>query len=340
MSGTSADGLDMAYCEFKRTSNKWNYRLEQAITIPYSSDWQNLLNNLINASGIELVKVHVELGKFIGKQVKQFIETYKLKVDFIASHGHTVFHQPQHHITYQIGSGAHIQAIVQKPVVCDFRMQDVALGGQGAPLVPVGDALLFSEYEYCLNIGGIANVSFEKNSQRVAHDICPANIVLNYLASRKGLPYDANGTLAQQGKPIPEILTQLNAIPFYKQSPPKSLGKEWVETFILPILSKNYSIEDLSATFCEHIAQQVAQSCPQKGKMLVTGGGAYHLYLIEKIRQYAHWLEIIIPEKKIIDFKEALIFAFLGVLSARKEKNCWSSVTGAQRDSCSGVWYY
>jgi len=339
MSGTSTDGLDICFASFWWEENSWKYQIIEAVTIPYPDDWQEKLKNLTTLSGLALAQTNVDLGLYMGQCIDAFMNEHQIKPDFIASHGHTVFHQPEKKLTVQIGSGAHIRAITQLPVVCDFRVGDVALGGQGAPLVPIGDALLFTDYLYCLNLGGIANISFDVNGKRIAYDICPANIVLNELSGRKGKPYDEFGELARSGKIIASLLEQLNNLAFYAGKPPKSLGREWIEKNIFPLLSENLQVEDLSATFCEHIALQISTNCKQSGKMLVTGGGTYHQFLIERIQFHLPKITLVIPEKKIIDFKEALIFGFLGVLSARKETNCLSSVTGAISDSCCGVWY-
>lgn len=256
----------------------------------------------------------------------------------IASHGHTVFHRPDEGYTLQIGDGKEIAKIAGVVTVNDFRSLDVSIGGQGAPLVPVGDKLLFPEFPVCLNIGGIANVSFDRNEKRIAFDICPANQVLDFLAKKNGMAYDANGDMARAGHVDKELLQALNALPYYKLAPPKSLGREWVESVIMPIMKLNEaSVNDLLATFTEHIAEQISRSVAElpSSRLLVTGGGAFNKYLIGRLIMHTHH-QVVIPESDLISFKEALVFALLGLLRWHGETNVFCSVTGARSDSCSG----
>ncbi len=373
MSGTSLDGLDIAYCQFERIEERWNYQILQAETIPYSSEWKNRLLHIDKRSAGDLALADSELGHLMGQMTREFIDRHLIKPEFIASHGQTIFHSPGERWTTQIGKGAAIAAETGMPVVCDFRSTDVALGGQGAPLVPIGDRLLFAEYNYCLNLGGFTNISYEKDDRRIAYDICPANIVLNTLASQAGKQFDNNGDLARSGTLIPELLESLNNLPFYRQPPPKSLGKEWVESYINPLLDPIIRhpasgirhpvsgirhpasgirhqasdiadpvsrIPDLLYTFVEHIAIQVGKSTGinRVDKLLITGGGALNQFLIERIR-YHTIPQVFLPDLQTIQFKEALIFAFLGLLRWRDEVNCLSSVTGASRDNIGGAIY-
>jgi len=340
MSGTSLDGLDLAAVEFRLKDGNWSFKLKDATTIPYPKNWEDALKGAPELSGEAMTELDVKYGKYIGNQVSRFLRKTDFSPDLIASHGHTVFHQPEKGLTLQIGSGAEIANQTRILAVADFRTQDVALKGQGAPLVPVGDRLLFSEYDYCLNLGGFANISFELESERVAFDICPANIVLNALAQRKGFDCDWGGELGKKGELIYQLLDRLNALQFYKNNGPKSLGREWVETIFLPEINKgNHSESDILCTVYEHIAQQVANSVSVSGKMLVTGGGAYNSFLIDRIRAHTK-TELVIPDKQIVEFKEAIVFAFLGVLRLLEIPNCLSSVTGAKNDHCSGVIFY
>lgn len=342
MSGTSLDGLDMAYCTFELTNGQWQYRCSAANTIPYPNVLLEKLKIATSMSGEALMLLDVELGQWYGECVLDFIKEHSLNADFIASHGHTIFHQPKRKFTLQIGSGAQLKAITGLPVVNNFRAMDVALGGQGAPLVPIGDRLLFSEYSMCLNLGGITNISFIEDSKSVAFDIAPCNMVLNHLANKAGYNYDDDGKLAQQGEVNKELLKALNQWKYYEKSHPKSLGYEDVRDHIFPVIDKEeYPIEDALATFCEHLAQQIASSTTgHKGKLLATGGGAFNSYLIDRIRHYLpDVVDLIIPENNLISYKEAIVFGFLGVLRMRNEVNCLSSVTGAISDSSSGVIY-
>jgi anhydro-N-acetylmuramic acid kinase len=341
MSGTSLDGVDIAFCTFNSEDGKWNYSIRNAETIPYPEEWRIRLANLENKSALEFVKTDADYGHFLGRTAKAFHLEHNLKPDFIASHGHTIFHQPALNFTSQIGKGSAIAAETGIPVVCDFRSTDVALGGQGAPLVPVGDKLLFGEYTYCLNLGGFANISYTESGKRIAFDICPANIVLNYLASFLHKDYDENGMLARHGILHQPLLDELNGLEFYRREPPKSLGKEWVLSEVHPLLEK-YSIpvEDKLRTFVEHIVQQVSETVKSDVSftLLLTGGGACNDFLAERIREKTS-VNVVIPDPLTLNFKEALIFAFLGVLRWREEVNCLKSVTGARCDNSGGAIY-
>ncbi|HET6990922.1 MAG TPA: anhydro-N-acetylmuramic acid kinase [Bacteroidia bacterium] len=345
MSGTSLDGLDICLVRFADGADHWKYEIEFAETVPYPGEW---IEKLIHAektspkgqAGTELMKLHSEYGKYLGECVASFLKKNKTeKPLFVASHGHTIFHQPQIGYTFQLGSGVALTSACGIPVVCDFRTLDVALGGQGAPLVPVGDALLFKQYDYCLNLGGFANISFDQGGKRIAYDICAVNYVLNRLAKRLGKNYDENGDLSASGKIIPEILEKLNALPYYKKSAPKSIGREWVEESIFPLLSENHKTEDLLATFTGHAAEQISKVISANGNLLVTGGGAHNLFFIEQLKKKCT-AEIIIPDSKTIDFKEALIFGFLGLLRWNNQINTLASVTGARQDSSGGRIFY
>ncbi|MDP1621555.1 MAG: anhydro-N-acetylmuramic acid kinase [Bacteroidales bacterium] len=342
MSGTSLDGLDIAFCEFSDEGNHWTYKIHCAETVPYADHWKDKLSILESGSAFDFVKTDTGFGHLLGSLTRDFINRNNVVPDFIASHGHTIFHQPEKGITSQIGSGSAIAAETGLNVICDFRSLDVALGGQGAPLVPIGDELLFTEYDFCLNIGGFANISSQKDGNRIAYDICPANIVMNHLASMAGSLYDHDGLMAASGTANINLLNSLNALPFYTQPPPKSLGKEWVTEHIQPLLSvSDLTIPDLLSTYCEHIAIQVSHASgnDKNTKMLVTGGGTFNKFLMQRIRHHSV-PEIIIPDANTINFKEALIFAFLGVLRRRNEPNCLQSVTGATKDSSGGAIYF
>jgi anhydro-N-acetylmuramic acid kinase len=338
MSGTSLDGIDIAYCDISFNKGLWKYNIGHAETIPYPKQWKIRLEKLEKSNALEFVQTDVQYGHYLGKHVHTFIKKYTLKPNFVSSHGHTIFHQPNNSLSTQIGNGAAISAECNLPVVCDFRSKDIALGGQGAPLVPIGDALLFPENAYCLNLGGFANISFDKNGKRLAFDICPVNIVLNLLSNKLGKKYDENGNLARKGKINEILLKKLNQLPYYKQKPPKSLGREWVMTTVAPLLQKSGKNPfDLLRTYTEHAAMQIA-SVSKSNSLFVTGGGAYNGFLADRI-QYYSGKKISVPDKKTLEFKEALIFAFLGVLRWRNEVNCLSSVTGVKYDHVGGCVY-
>lgn len=337
MSGTSLDGLDLAQVFFQLENGRWIYEFGACETLPYSDEWRERLASAIVLSEEPLELLDKKYTTYLALQIQEFIDRHKLKdLDAIASHGHTVFHRPDEGITKQIGNRAELAKLLRQTVVCDFRVQDVALGGQGAPLVPIGDRLLFGEYDYCINLGGFANLSFEKQGERIAFDICPVNICLNPLAQKLGLAFDNQGAIARSGNLIPELLKELEDLPFYQEAPPKSLGLEWVRENIDPILVR-YSnrTEDILHTFTEHIALQIANSLHEGARVLFTGGGSFNTYLIERIGQHQNILTQRASDR-LINFKEALIFALLGVLKLRDEVNCLRSVTGASRDHSSG----
>ncbi|MDR1348039.1 MAG: anhydro-N-acetylmuramic acid kinase [Prevotellaceae bacterium] len=341
MSGTSLDGLDLALCHFVKAL-KWNYKVVAAATVEYPEDLRAKLDESIELSAYEFVKLDVDLGKFIGEKINDFLATQSIKPDFIASHGHTTFHQPQNGFTSQIGNGAAIAANTGITTICDFRTTDVALCGQGAPLVPIGDELLFDQYDACLNLGGISNISFRMHGIRTAFDISPCNMALNYLANKMNMPYDNNGENARKGNINAGLLNMLDNIDFYKKTGAKSLGKEWFDTVFQPCVdSAEISIYDKLRTVTEHIASQIETVLDKQSieTVLVTGGGARNVFLIECLSA-AKNRKIIIPDSQTIDFKEAIIFAFLGVLRMRGEANCLRAVTGAKTDSCGGCIYW
>lgn len=341
MSGTSLDGVDIACCSLREENGHWEYSIVRAETIPYPVEWKIRLQQLPQADAMELAHSHAAYGHYLGKLVRDFLTRHNLEVDLVASHGHTIFHQPQHGFTCQIGDGAAIAAICRLPVIADFRSLDVALGGQGAPLVPLGDRLLFGEYERCLNIGGFANISFENEGHRLAYDICPANIILNYLSEKLGHPYDRDGLLAASGQVDKNLLQQLNQIEYYRLPPPKSLGREWVESSILPLLNNTgVSVCDALRTATEHIASQLAKAIGTKQgqQVLVTGGGAFNAFMLQRLVALTTTF-LVIPEPLLVNFKEALVFALLGVLRFRGESNCLADVTGASENASGGAFF-
>jgi anhydro-N-acetylmuramic acid kinase len=342
MSGTSLDGVDLAHIQFNVKNNKWTFEIIESKTIAYNPSWINSLKSAVDYSKEQLEKLNQDYTKLLASIIANFIEKHKIStLDAVCSHGHTILHQPQNGFTLQIGNLPEIASLIHQTVVCDFRVQDVQLGGQGAPLVPIGDRILFPEYDYCMNLGGFSNVSFEQNKQRIAFDISPVNTVLNFYANQLGFDYDDKGTISRTGKIDTNLLQELNALDFYQQKYPKSLGFEFVKETVLPLIeSSEITIEDKLYTFTEHVALQIALALPnKKGSLYITGGGAYNDFLIERIQSYLPEMKIIIPSAKILEFKEALIFALLGVLKLRGEINVLSSVTGANNDHSSGVVY-
>lgn len=342
MSGTSVDGIDFALAKFTKEEH-WKFQIINAETAPYSKEWQQKLRGAVDFSPEELAQLDDEYTEYLAAATTDFLDGQKTQyIDAIASHGHTILHRPENGITYQIGNKKELAQRTGKLVLCDFRVQDVKLGGQGAPLVPIGDALLFDNYDACVNIGGFANISYEENCERIAYDICPTNVVLNFYAEKLGLNYDKNGKIAREGNINAALLKKLNVLPFYKAKPPKSLGLEWVKQHVFPLIEDaNLNPQIIIATFTEHMAVQIGKiltGCSTKKtdlKVMITGGGAYNIYLIERLKAVTG-IEIITPEPEIVEFKEALIFAFMGVLRLRNTVNVLKSVTGAREDHCSG----
>lgn len=340
MSGTSLDGVDLVYVKLQK-KEQWQYKILEAQTVAYTKYWKNKLLHAIRLSKSSLTTLDNDYTVYLASIIKDFINTREItELDFICSHGHTIFHEPEKGLTYQIGNQSQLADLLEYTVICDFRIADVQLGGQGAPLVPIGDALLFPTYSYCLNLGGFANISYATNDSHVAFDICAVNTVLNYYAEQLQLPYDDGGAIARTGNVHEPLLAELNQLAFYKSTPPKSLGIEWVVKTIFPIIkSYDLPIKDILRTYVVHIAFQISQVINEGGKTLVTGGGAYHKLLIEELEALTS-TTIIVPEKQLVEYKEALIFGLLGVLKVRNEVNCLKSVTGASKNHSSGEIYH
>lgn len=340
MSGTSLDGIDIAYVRINNHLYK-DFTILKAETFAYSKEWTSVLREAMLYSDKELLDLDINYGKYLGNLLKRFINENSIsRLDFIASHGHTILHQPQKGITLQIGSGSEIANITKKKVICDFRTQDVELKGQGAPLVPIGDRLMFSNYDFCLNLGGFANISYEQEDKRIAFDICPVNIVLNHYVNKLGLDFDDKGKIASKSTVNNLLLNKLNTLNFYFQRPPKSLGLEWVQQNIFPLIDGlEDNIEIILKTFVEHIAIQIGNILKIDSSVLVTGGGVFNTFLMERIEHHAQ-IKIVLPSEELIDYKEALVFAFLGLLKINNQVNCLKSVTGAVKDHSSGVIFY
>ncbi|MCB0697269.1 MAG: anhydro-N-acetylmuramic acid kinase [Chitinophagaceae bacterium] len=348
MSGSSLDGLDIAYVHLNEVGGQWNYEVIHAECVPYSANLAEQLRNASQKSVHEYLRLNTSYGRFLGEAVNGFIERNGIEhqVHLVASHGHTVMHEPHNHTSTQIGDGATIAAVTGLPVVSDLRNMDVALGGQGAPIVPVGDKLLFGQYDYWLNIGGIANITVPHNGETLAFDVCAANQMLNGLAEMKGMHMDKDGAMARTGKLQMDILADLNDEPYYLQEPPKSLSNEQAKQLVFPILleSKN-EVNDLLRTAVQHIADKITEavkkhpSGKERSVLLATGGGALNGFLMERIREGLAALntDLHIPDEQTVNYKEAIVMALIGTLRFREETNVLSSITGASRDSIGGA---
>lgn len=378
MSGSSLDGLDLAFVQLHSGAGKWGYSLEAAETLPYPPEWRVALEGASTLDARAYLLLDQEYGRWLGEQVNAFIQTRGLdfQVQLVASHGHTVFHMPAGRhggasgaggailassgpstaagaavagMTAQLGNGAAIAAVTGLQTVSDLRSLDIALGGQGAPIVPIGEKWLFPGYSYFLNLGGIANVS--DAGREIAFDVCPANRVLNLLAEQKGMPFDRDGALAASGKVVPTLLSTLDGLSYYRQAPPKSLDNVFGVRMVYGIIRESgCTVEDGCRTYVEHIARQVgaalsdgpvgmASPARPAGEMLVTGGGAHNIFLMERIRETLApmGIQAVVPEAGVIDYKEAMVVALFGVLRLRQEENTLASVTGASRNSIGGA---
>ncbi len=337
MSGSSLDGIDLACCDLTTRETGWNFRVIDARTIPFTTALRDRLLVASGASAMDMARLHRDLGRMIGEACRQMHGEHPSEL--ISSHGHTIFHQPADGFTTQIGCGATIAAISGLPTVCDLRSKDVALGGQGAPLVPLGERLLFPGHDAFVNLGGISNISMHGEGLARGYDVGPCNQALNLLAMEAAMPYDVDGQLARKGHVLPELLNALDQLDFYAQPPPRSLGREWFERHMAPLITEG-ALEDRCRTVVEHIAGQLARELRRAGAatVLVTGGGAHHALLVQRLRELSG-VRIDVPERQLVDFKEAIIFALLGLLRWRGEVNALASVTGASRDSIGGAVY-
>ncbi|QLE01565.1 anhydro-N-acetylmuramic acid kinase [Galbibacter sp. BG1] len=340
MSGTSLDGIDLVYVNFSK-DGKWSFLVKNSETVGYIEKWRGILKKATHLNEVELAQLDKEYTVFLAEVIKGFkLKNNLQEIDFVASHGHTVFHKPDQGETYQIGNLPILADLLGEKVICDFRVEDVALGGQGAPLVPIGDQLLFGEYDYCLNLGGFANISFDDSGVRKAFDICAVNTVLNHYVAKLDLDFDDGGKMASKGAVHDGLLKELNALEFYKKPFPKSLGIEWVESKVFPLIDSYNKLQvvDILRTYVEHVAQQIGAVVELPSNILITGGGAYNTFLIKRLKALTDAI-LIIPNKNVVEFKEAVIFALLGVLRERNEVNCLKSITGASKDHSSGKIY-
>ncbi len=344
MSGTSMDGLDIAHCDLTlKEDGRWDYEINKAITVSYNETWRVRLSKLRNQSALVFYKTDRYFGQYIGQIINDFLEENDLSADLISSHGHTIFHQPEKNISVQVGNGQAITAVTGIPAVTDFRYQDVVKNGEGAPVSGIGDELLFKEFDMCLNLGGFANISTSVNGVRLAYDICPVNILLNRMAREFGQEYDQDGKIAESGRIDYDLLSLLNDIEFYSIEPPKSLGREWINKNLwYHVRESRISKEDKMKTLVDHMAEQIGNNIEKLSdgdaslkRVFVTGGGAFNNTLIDHLRTHTD-AEIIIPDENIVKFKEALIFALMGLLRVNNKENIWSSMTGADSDSIGG----
>jgi anhydro-N-acetylmuramic acid kinase len=348
MSGSSLDGLDIVFAELNEQAGQWTYEIIEADCFAYSPEWQNKLRRAIHLNALDYQLLHTAYGHYLGEQVNRFIEDHGLQyqVGLVSSHGHTSFHVPSQRMTAQLGDGAAIAAVTGLPVVSDLRALDIAFGGQGAPIVPIGEQLLLKDYSYYLNLGGIANISLNLPGGYIAFDVCPANRVLNMICSTIGKEYDEGGAMAATGMVNDALLRQLNELDYYRLPYPKSLANEMGTDIIYPLVAATgLTPQDQLRTVVAHIVEQIRLSLSNierpegPANLLATGGGALNSFVIEQLQQALEPLQIkvVVPEEKLVQYKEALVMALIGVLRWRQEYNVLSSVTGASRNSIGGA---
>ncbi|MFM2360127.1 MAG: hypothetical protein RLY16_2120 [Bacteroidota bacterium] len=349
MSGSSMDGVDITFATYTETGGKWQYELLIAETFPYSAQWEQDLANAVDLNARNYQLLHTRYGRFLGDLINQFIAKYQLahQVHVIASHGHTTFHEPNLYTTCQLGDGASIAAITQLPVVSDLRAMDVAVKGQGAPIVPMGERLLFAQYPMLLNLGGIANISIHQNENVLAFDIAAANQVFNHFANLMGFPFDDGGKLAASGQVHEPLLQALDRLEFYSKAAPKSLANSFSKQTVIPLMETfQLSAVDQLATYIEHLSkiisstvQTYADADLTQQPLLVTGGGALNTFLINKLKQTLETsaIQLVVPDDNTVLFKEALIMGLLGILRWREEVTALKTVTGAERNTIGGA---
>lgn len=344
MSGSSLDGIDLALCDFKMQGDHLEWKIIKAATIPFSTIWRNKLKNAPNISAKEFAILDYELGYLFGEEINNFVENEQM--DYIASHGHTIFHFPELKVTSQIGNGAIIASTTGCTVISDFRSMDIGFGGQGAPLAATIDRDLFSNIPVRINLGGISNISIT-HGDTLAYDICPCNQILNYLSSQIGLEFDSDGILASQGRINTELLAKLFEFPFLSMAAPKSLDNNAISAFYFPLLdSFEIDVKDKLCTCIEFISLSISNilndhpfTSNDKIKVLFSGGGTKNKFLIDEIILKSSNFTVDLPDENIIDFKEALLMAYLGYLRVNEKPNVLKSATGASKDSIGGAIY-
>ena len=342
MSGTSKDGLDIAHVSFKHSDEGYSFKLLHGLTIAYPKDILDALDSIETLSASNVYQLDKQIGQFYGKSVNDFIQKFNINpkdIEAIASHGQTIFHQPSKGFSTQIGCGSTLAFQTGINVINDFRTRDILAGGQGAPLVPLGDEYLFSNLaEAFLNIGGFTNISFKKDGLLKAFDICPGNLPINRFANKYGMDFDSGGEISRSGELNTQLLDTLNQIEYYNNNGPKSIGTEWLSSEFLSLINDFSVPSSIMRTIVEHEAIQIAKVLINEklSSVYITGGGAKNNFLIERIA--AHYSgKIIIPELELIDFKEAIIFAFLGYRYLENKATNDPNATGANRSIVSGV---
>lgn len=353
LSGSSLDGADLAVCSFSvdpLTPTKllsWNIHL--ARTIPYPQEWITRFKNLPGASARDLVLADTELGHYYGVLINQLLKEHSITVDLISSHGHTIFHFPELKTTTQIGDGAAIVSETGIDTVTQLRSVDVAFAGEGAPLAPLGDRYLYPGYTYYLNLGGIANVTAYQDEKIIAFDICPCNQIFNALAETIGQDFDRDGAIAASGNLNHPLLARLQDDDYLIKPYPKSLDNTWSQEHqVKQAIQWDARLEDKMNTAVEFVALEIAKACRQltqpessteRPTLFCTGGGALNAHLISRIAFHCPEIELVLPSRKIIEFKEVSFIALAGLFRCLRVPNLYASVTGAPSDTINGALY-
>lgn len=346
MSGSSLDGMDLGIIEISFNEGKYTFEIQCAETIPYNEFWAKALKEMPKVSAENLVKFDFQYAEYCAHAMLDFCKKHNSKPDVISYHGHTIFHNPQQGYTYALGNLAALQSIAKLPVLGDFRDGDVAIGGQGAPLMGIADTLLFDQHRFNINLGGIANVS-DQSTDKSAFDICPCNQLYNYIYSDLGIIYDDNGNLASNAVLNEELLADLLSDPYLSKEPPKSLDNNYIVANFLPKLNIDIPSDVKLRTITEFVSISIVDQLeklslsPKKETCLVSGGGAHNDFLIETLKSKLTELNInlIVPSKEIIDFKELILMALLAYLKMNNKPNVLASFTGAKSDTISGGIY-
>lgn len=341
MSGSSLDGIDLALVSFVLDANNdlVNWHIIDTALVPFDNKWNKRLTTYQGLSVDDYFLLESDFSLLLGEHIKKVVAHHDIKA--VGVHGHTLAHIPEKNISIQLGNGGLIASIAEVDVVTDFRIQDIGAGGQGAPIVPAVERALFPDYKYFLNLGGIVNVSNHSDHQHVtAFDIGPCNQLLNHLSSRLNLPYDNDGAIARTGTFHPDVMEAVLRLPYFNKTGAKSLSNQWIQDSVLPMFDKLRPADALR-TAVELIATTIAQALNGPGRVLITGGGAHNTYLIERLRKNIGDKPIVLhlPEKQLIDFKEALLMAYMAYSRVYHKKNVFKSVTGADDDYVTGAWY-
>lgn len=350
MSGTSADGLTVCAVQIRpfRVRHFHNYK--------YPPKLQQKLLRAYQLNAAQLSELNYELGLLYAKTVARFLKQFHLSptdIGVIGSHGQTILHAPNATIphTLQLGVADFMAAQFNVPVVSDFRTKDMALGGQGAPLIPFFDESVFGQGKpkMLLNLGGIANLSVVgKKVNTQGFDIGPANSLIDLCAQllfKK--PFDKNGTFAAKGTPDKDCVKKLLTQPFFKQRPPKSLdkndfGRAYLDRYFAPLLRRNAHDAIATVTYftATATADQISRFIPRRyqQELIVSGGGCYNKTLLKFLRELLPHLKITTSAEYGIDpqAKEAAAFALFAWLALHRKINHCAKATGARRASILG----